>query len=141
MPRSSKSNNNSSSKAPPSAQSSSFNTRQAPAPAPHAPTVAHTPQSSFGIMDGIKWGVGTSIGHSIGNMFGFGTQHVKVESAPSSLSQTPQIPPSTIKSTFDQCMEISSHENKASYCYEYDKCLKSKEPINCNEKATNATFF
>jgi hypothetical protein len=90
----------------------------------------------MGIMDGVKWGFGTSIGHSIGNLFGFGTQNVHVENQTRPISPAP----TAIKTDFDKCMETSTHEKKLSYCYEYDKCLKTSPSINCAEVAEKATL-
>jgi hypothetical protein len=91
----------------------------------------------MGIMDGVKWGFGTSIGHSIGNLFGFGTQNVHVENQTRPISPTP----TATKTDFEKCVETSQRENKLSYCFEYDKCLKTKgsTSINCAEEAEKLT--
>jgi hypothetical protein len=89
-------------------------------------------------MDGIKWGFGTSVGHSIGNLFGFGTQHVHHDNAP-------QTQPSVPKDEFTTCLETIPHEQKLQYCQVYSTCLheKSKYYDNtttkdlCRDKALN----
>lgn len=91
------------------------------------------------IGDGIKWGLGSSIGHSIGNIFGFGTQHVKVDN-PIAVGQNSIPSPAPAKTFFDYCMESNIMvPNKLSYCNEYDKCIKdvNKTGIyaNCDEEA------
>lgn len=90
-------------------------------------------------MDGIKWGFGTSVGHSIGNLFGFGTQHVHHDNVP-------QTQPSVPKDEFTTCLETIPHEQKLQYCQVYSACLheKSKYYDNtttkdlCRDKALNS---
>ena len=98
---------------------------------PTPSVVHHEHKTSTSVMDGVKWGFGTSIGHSIGNLFGFGTQNVHVEN----ISKTSGAASMPIKTDYDRCLETTNHEKKLSYCYEYDKCLQSKAPINCAEEA------
>lgn len=75
-------------------------------------------------MDGVKWGFGTSIGHSIGNLFGFGTQHVHHDN-PTPTPVPPSLPPSMPKDAFTQCLETVPTEKKMEYCHAYTQCLEN----------------
>ncbi len=148
MPRSSSSSRSSSFSRSPS-RSSTFRPSSPPkplpkpsVPTPSVPTPNINVSPSLGIMDGVKWGFGTSIGHSIGNLFGFGTQHVHHDNAPPA-SNSSLAPP---KDEFTLCLETIPHEQKLQYCQVYSACLheKSKYYDNnttkdlCREKALNS---
>jgi hypothetical protein len=78
-------------------------------------------------MDGVKWGFGTSIGHSIGNLFGFGTQHVH-HNTPTPTPAPPSLPPplpSEPKDAFTQCLETVPTEKKMEYCHAYTQCMQN----------------
>ena len=152
LPRSSSSSSSRSSSFSRSPSRSTFRpSSPLPKPKPSVPTPTTTvPTSninvspSLGIMDGIKWGFGTSVGHSIGNLFGFGTQHVHHDNAPPASANQPSI--ALPKDEFTTCLETIPHEQKLQYCQVYSACLheKSKYYDNnttkdlCREKALNS---
>lgn len=88
-------------------------------------THVHDVRPSMGIMDGVKWGIGTSVGHSIAGFFGFGshTQTHYVEKP---------------KDTFEQCIETNaSMDNKLVYCTYYSQCMSDYTDVKnlCRERA------
>ncbi len=112
-----------------SSSSSRTSSYKVPAKAPaKAPVHVHEVNTSMGIMEGVKWGIGTSIGHSIAGYFGFGgnggaTQTHHVEKP---------------KDTFEQCIETNATMDKRlDYCTYYSKCMSDYTDNKnlCRERA------
>jgi hypothetical protein len=82
----------------------------------------------MGIMEGVKWGIGTSVGHSIAGYFGFGGS--------GSATQTHHVEKS--KDTFEQCIETNATmDKKLDYCTYYSKCMSDYTDAKnlCRERA------
>lgn len=138
MPRS---NSNSRS----SSRSSSFSSRPShfsrPSPVsattPAQPVQYHEHKTSMGLLDGVKWGFGTSVGSSIARSFGFG-------SAPAANSAESASASTIKKDTYEQCLEtfpFSTDEmspiKKMEYCTSYNACMKGypEADVYCRQKA------
>lgn len=93
---------------------------------PNQPVQYHEHRTSMGLLDGVKWGFGTSVGSSIARSFGFGSSPSEVSSANTSASA------STIKKdTYEKCLETFpfstdqlSPIKKMEYCTSYSACIK-----------------
>lgn len=103
-------------------------------PSPAQPVQYHEHKTSMGLLDGVKWGFGTSVGSSIARSFGFGSATAESASATASIK----------KDTYEQCLEtfpFSKDElspiKKMEYCTSYSACLKGypEADVYCRQKA------
>ena len=103
-------------------------------PSPAQPVQYHEHKTSMSLLDGVKWGFGTSVGSSIARSFGFGSATAESASATTTLK----------KDTYEQCLEtfaLSKDElspiKKMEYCTSYSACMKGypEADVYCRQKA------
>ena len=109
-------------------------------PSPAQPVQYHEHKTSMGLLDGVKWGFGTSVGSSIARSFGFGQTSNPAANSAESASATTTLK----KDTYEQCLEtfaLSKDElspiKKMEYCTSYSACLKGypEADVYCRQKA------
>ena len=94
----------------------------------------------MGLLDGVKWGFGTSVGSSIARSFGFGSAPAAASNPTESASATGTLK----KDTYEKCLEtfpLSTDEmspiKKMEYCTSYNACMKGypEADVYCRQKA------
>ena len=113
-------------------------------PSPAQPVQYHEHKTSMGLLDGVKWGFGTSVGSSIARSFGFGQTSNPAANPAANPAESASATASIKKDTYEQCLEtfpFSKDElspiKKMEYCTSYSACIKDYKDHHdyCRENA------